>query len=93
GNGGYMTLKRGVGGKGMCNVAEAVVYPALAGDVKPTSQSPTPSTRKPFPTSPSSSTRKPFPSSSNAPPTTKPRHTCKPKAKKGRHGSVSSSSN
>ncbi|RQM21992.1 hypothetical protein B5M09_009890 [Aphanomyces astaci] len=93
GNGGYMTLKRGVGGKGMCNVAEAVVYPALAGDVKPTSQSPTPSTRKPFPTSPSSSTRKPFPSSSNAPPTTKPRRTRKPRASKGGHGSVSSSSN
>ncbi|RHY04312.1 hypothetical protein DYB25_011467 [Aphanomyces astaci] len=60
GDNGYIYLKRGMSGKGMCNVAEWIWYPELSGSSPtPSSSQPTPSTSKPtYPT------RKPFPSTS-----------------------------
>ncbi|EQC33913.1 hypothetical protein SDRG_08593 [Saprolegnia diclina VS20] len=52
GEGGYMYLKRGGSGKGMCNVAEAPSYPMLSGKPQPTSNQPQPTskpTAKPLP--------------------------------------------
>ncbi|ETV90503.1 hypothetical protein H310_14743, partial [Aphanomyces invadans] len=75
GDNGYIYLKRGVSGKGMCNVAEGVSYPELGGSPAPTTKNPTPSTSKPTP-SPSQPTRTPAPTPS---PTTKRPTTVKPK--------------
>ncbi|KAF0691470.1 hypothetical protein As57867_017259, partial [Aphanomyces stellatus] len=70
GDNGYIYLKRGGGGKGMCNVVEGISYPELSGSPKPTSNSPTsyspkPTSGSPTPTSskPSPSTKKPSPPS------------------------------
>ncbi|KAF0719144.1 Aste57867_1258 [Aphanomyces stellatus] len=62
GENGYIYLQRGVGGKGMCNVAEGVAYPTLQGG------SPPPSPPNPRPSSnprPSPSSSSPSPSSSS----------------------------
>ncbi|KDO20387.1 hypothetical protein SPRG_21337 [Saprolegnia parasitica CBS 223.65] len=40
---GYMRLKKGAGGKGMCNVAEAPSYPSLSGKPQPDDPSDNPS--------------------------------------------------
>ncbi|KAF0687038.1 Aste57867_21199 [Aphanomyces stellatus] len=44
GDSGYIYLQRGVGGKGMCNVAEGITYPQLNGAPAPTSNAPAPTT-------------------------------------------------
>ncbi|KAF0714717.1 hypothetical protein As57867_003722, partial [Aphanomyces stellatus] len=83
GDNGYIYLKRGGGGKGMCNVVEGISYPELSGSPKPTSNSPTPSTSYPSPTpstkkphctkrprtsrQPKPSTSSPYPSTSQGP--------------------------
>ncbi|OQR82342.1 cysteine protease family C01A [Achlya hypogyna] len=51
GAGGYIYLQRGVGGNGMCNVAEHPSYPAISGP-QPTSQGPVPTTPTPTTTAP-----------------------------------------
>ncbi|KAF0715821.1 Aste57867_3190 [Aphanomyces stellatus] len=73
GDKGYITLKRtGGAGKGMCNVAESVVYPTLTGHVTPTPSSssappkPTATTWKPTPP-PSRPTPLPTPTPSRGP--------------------------
>ncbi|RHZ08032.1 hypothetical protein DYB31_006438 [Aphanomyces astaci] len=76
GDNGYMYLKRGMSGKGMCNVAEWVWYPELSGSppTPSSSQPPTPSsTRKPFP-----STSEPPKPSTDTPMTTTPSTTRRP---------------
>ncbi|RHZ40628.1 hypothetical protein DYB26_013513 [Aphanomyces astaci] len=70
GENGYIYLKRGMSGKGMCNVAEEIWYPELGGS------SPTPSSSQPTPST-SQRTPKPFPSavpklSTNTPMTSTP---------------------
>ncbi|KAF0713102.1 hypothetical protein As57867_004503, partial [Aphanomyces stellatus] len=50
GENGYIYLQRGVGGRGMCNVAEGISYPKLDGSPGPTSnQPPAPSSITPAP--------------------------------------------
>ncbi|KAF0685476.1 hypothetical protein As57867_022569, partial [Aphanomyces stellatus] len=74
GENGYIYLQRGVGGKGMCNVAEGVSYPQLSGSPQPpsppspSSSRPSPSSNRPSPSS-NSPTRKPQPQPSSRKPT------------------------
>ena len=80
GDSGYMYLKRGVGGKGTCNLAESLTFPEM---IEPTTSQPWPtstpqptSTTRPTPTTqppktrhPSPKTRKPVPTPSLPVPT------------------------
>ncbi|KDO18597.1 hypothetical protein SPRG_16062 [Saprolegnia parasitica CBS 223.65] len=71
---GYMYLKRGGGGKGMCNVAERPSYPTMTGKPQPTSNQPQPSSNQPQPTS-----KQPLPKPTKTPtsqPTEKPTGKC-----------------
>nr|AIG56272.1 secreted protein [Achlya hypogyna] len=67
GEGGYMYLQRGGGGKGMCNVAEHPSYPKLTKAPHPSSDKPMPTSGAPTPTSrgpkPKPSSQRPEPSS------------------------------
>ncbi|KDO20842.1 hypothetical protein SPRG_14073 [Saprolegnia parasitica CBS 223.65] len=75
GAGGYIYLQRGVGGNGMCNVAEHPSYPKISTSPTPTSQDPTdspsPSTKTPEPT-----TKSPSPTTKTPVPTTKKPNKC-----------------
>ncbi|RHZ26340.1 hypothetical protein DYB26_011345 [Aphanomyces astaci] len=82
GENGYIYLKRGMSGKGMCNVAEWIWYPELSGSSPTPSSNPTPSssqqptqsTRKPSSSAPKPSTDTPMTPSSSKPtyPTRRP---------------------
>ncbi|CAK4755981.1 unnamed protein product [Aphanomyces euteiches] len=80
GDNGYIYLRRGVGGKGMCNVAEGISFPTLTGT---TVDPPSPSTRQPTvpPTTTSPQTSAPTvkPTTTSSPKTKKPRKTKTPK--------------
>ncbi|KAF0717452.1 hypothetical protein As57867_002274, partial [Aphanomyces stellatus] len=67
GENGFMYLKRGLDGRGMCNIAQSVSYPELTGAPSPTSyqpsSSPSSTTSKPSSTTPTPTTPTPQPSS------------------------------
>ncbi|OQS01784.1 cathepsin L, partial [Thraustotheca clavata] len=71
GSGGYIYLQRGVGGNGMCNVAEHPSYPTINVNPQPTSVSPTPTSKSPSPT-----TKSPSPTTKSPAPTTKKPDQC-----------------
>jgi len=74
GENGYIYLKRGVGGTGTCNVAEAPTYPQISGTTTPTTTpKPTGTTVAPTKTSTPTKTSKP---TTPAPTTTQPSDSC-----------------
>ncbi|EQC25982.1 hypothetical protein SDRG_16170 [Saprolegnia diclina VS20] len=90
---GYVYLERGVGGKGMCNVAEYPSYPKLASSPKPTSDKPTPAptsdepsnepTDEPTNKPTTKPTGKPTGKPTTSPTTHKPKPTQQPKPTSG----------